>query len=100
MPMVKSVFDYYNKRISTSELNDSILPELRKTPPPAVGGKFINFYYITQYAVAPPSFMFSCNKPQNIVPTYLRFITNRLREHYGFSGSPIKLKFKQRSKKE
>ncbi|MCP4631693.1 MAG: ribosome biogenesis GTPase Der [candidate division Zixibacteria bacterium] len=99
LPLVKKVYEEYSKRIETSELNDIILRELRRTPPPAVGGKFINFYYVTQYKVRPPSFMFSCNKPEIIDPTYLRFIVNRIRTHYGFKGSPVKLKFKRRGKK-
>ncbi|MBD3169177.1 MAG: ribosome biogenesis GTPase Der [candidate division Zixibacteria bacterium] len=100
LPLVMDVYAEYTKRIPTSELNDIILGELRATPPPAVGGRFINFYYLTQFETAPPSFLFSVNKPENIVASYHRFIVNRLRFHFGFTGSPIKLKFKKRGKNQ
>ncbi len=96
LPLVKDVYEESYKRIQTSELNDIILPELRTTHPPAVGGRFINFYYLTQYGVHPPSFMLSCNRPEDIDSTYERFIVNRLRHHFGFTGSPIKLKLKKK----
>jgi len=96
LPLVNEVYTESKKRIRTSELNNLILPELRTTHPPAIGGKFINFYYLTQYDVHPPSFMLSCNRPENIDATYERFIKNRIRHHFGFVGSPIKLKIRQK----
>ncbi len=100
LPLVEEVFKEANKRIPTAELNDIILPELRAKHPPAVGGRFINFYYLTQYDVKPPSFMLSCNKPKNIDDTYLRFIVGRIRYHFGFIGSPIRLRLKKKGKKD
>ncbi|MBS1544973.1 MAG: ribosome biogenesis GTPase Der [Bacteroidetes bacterium] len=94
----KAVEVYQNriKRVSTSELNDALLPEIIHYPPPAVKGKLIQIKYITQVKASFPSFAFFCNLPQYIQESYQRFLENRLREKFDFTGVPIRLFFRKK----
>ena len=84
------------KRIPTSELNKFVKEIIERRPPPARRGKFINVYYITQAEGDPPTFIFFCNHPKLIDKSYKRYLENRIREGYGFEGTPIKLIFKHK----
>lgn len=84
------------KKIPTSKLNDILLPIIEKTPPPATKGKHIKIKYITQINASSPMFAFFCNLPQYIKEPYKRFIENKLREHFDFSGVPIQIFFRQK----
>ena len=94
----KAVEVYHNrvKRIKTSELNDYILPVIEQNPPPALKGKYIKIKFATQLPTHSPTFAFFCNLPQYIKDPYKRFVENKLREEYDFSGVPIKLFFRQK----
>lgn len=94
----KAMEVYENKvmKISTSELNDKILPEIEKTPPPSIKGKYIKIKYITQVPTQIPTFLFFCNLPQYIKESYERFLENKLREHFGFDGVPIQCFFRKK----
>ncbi|MBR6345984.1 MAG: ribosome biogenesis GTPase Der [Bacteroidales bacterium] len=83
------VAENMKRRISTSELNDAMLPEIENYPPPAWKGKYIRIKYVTQLPTAVPSFAFFCNLPQWIKDPYKRFLENKLREKFDFSGCPI-----------
>jgi GTP-binding protein len=96
LSLVDAVFENWNRRIPTSELNAFIERAVAKQPPAAVRGKYINIYYATQADVAPPTFTFFCNHPQLLQKSYLRYLDNRLRESYDFSGVPFRIKFKKR----
>ncbi|UCC79111.1 MAG: ribosome biogenesis GTPase Der [Candidatus Zixiibacteriota bacterium] len=85
------------KRIPTSELNNFIQDMIERRPPPAKKGKFIKIYYVTQPEGDPPTFIFFCNYPRLIENHYVRYLENRIRETYGFLGTPIKMVFKLRS---
>jgi GTP-binding protein len=89
---------YQNKRlkIPTSKLNEKLLPEIEHYPPPSNKGKYIKIKYITQLPTHNPTFAFFCNLPQYIKEAYERFLENKLREHFGFEGVPIKLIFRQK----
>jgi GTP-binding protein len=84
------------KRIPTSELNDFIRKNVERRPPPARKGKFINIYYATQPEGDPPTFIFFSNHPRLIETSYIRYLENRIRESYGFTGTPVKMIFKMR----
>lgn len=84
------------KRIPTSELNKFVERIIERRPPPARKGKFIKVYYITQPEGDPPTFIFFCNHPKLIDKSYIRYLENRIREGYGFEGTPIKLIFKHK----
>jgi len=90
------VFDNKTKKIPTSKLNDAMLPEIESHPPPSVKGKHIQIKYITQVIARFPSFVFFCNLPQYIQPSYERFIENRMRENFDFEGVPLRLIFRKK----
>lgn len=84
------------KKVSTSQLNAKLLPEIEKYPPPAVRGKYIKIKYITQLPTNSPTFAFFCNHPKDIKEAYERFLTNKIRAHFGFVGVPIKVVFRKK----
>ena len=83
-------------KIPTSELNDLMLPIIDHNPPPAWKGKYVKIKYITQIPSQTPTFAFFCNLPQYIRDPYKRFLENQLREHYDFTGVPIRLFFRKK----
>ena len=85
-----------HRKIDTSELNEVLLAEIRRTPPSTRGPKEIKIKYVTQVKTRPPVFSFFCNEPKLVEETYRRFLMNRIREHFGFSGVPVKVVFKQK----
>ncbi|MBR5354206.1 MAG: ribosome biogenesis GTPase Der [Bacteroidales bacterium] len=93
----KQVYESRSRRISTSELNDKLLPIVKEqNPPPAVKGKWIKIKYITQLPTPYPQFVFFCNLPQYIRDPYKRFVENRLREMWDFHGVPISIYFREK----
>ena len=90
----------YNKRktvISTSQVNNVLQEAIAAVPPPATKGKFIKIKYITMLKEARvPSFVFFCNLPQWIKDPYKRYLENKIREKWDFSGTPINLYFRQK----
>jgi GTP-binding protein len=91
-----AVFENKTKKIPTSKLNDAILPEIARYPPPAIKGKLIQIKYITQVKARFPSIAFFCNLPQYIQPSYQRYLENKIREHFDFEGVPVRLLFKKK----
>jgi GTP-binding protein len=89
---------YENKkrRISTSKLNETLLPVIEATPPPMSKGKHVKIKYITQLPVKFPAFAFYCNLPQYIKDPYKRFIENQLRERFDFKGIPVQIYFRKK----
>lgn len=90
------VYNNKNKKVPTSALNDALLPEIAHYPPPALKGKLIQIKYITQVAAKTPTFVFFCNLPQYIQESYQRFLENRLREKFDFTGTPVRLFFRKK----
>lgn len=87
------------KKIPTSQLNDEILPEIEKNPPPATKtGREVKIKYITQVGTHYPIFLFFTNYPNQVADHYKRFLENLLRRKYGFEGVPLTLSFKSKSK--
>lgn len=85
------------QRIATAELNKMIRDMVVKHPPPGKGGIRVKFFYATQVAVAPPTFVFFVNKPDWVHFTYQRFMENQIRSIYPFIGTPIRMLFRPRS---
>lgn len=96
--MEKAVEVHKNKtkKVPTSQLNDTMLAEIERNPPPSMKGKFVQIKYITQVPARFPSIAFFCNHPQYILPSYERFLENRLREHFDFEGVPVRLIFRKK----
>lgn len=90
------VFENRKQRISTSKFNELMLPIIEATPPPALKGKYIKIKYCMQLPTPTPQFVFFANLPQYVKDPYKRFIENKLREHYNFSGVPIDIYFRQK----
>ena len=77
------------------------LPIIENYPPPAWKGKYIKIKYITQLPAGQvPSFVFFCNLPQWIKEPYKRFLENKIRESFGFEGTPLKFVFREKGEKE
>jgi GTP-binding protein len=85
------------KRIKTAELNAKLSQDILKKPPVAQKNILPNIKYITQAEVNPPTFVFFTNHPQSIHFSYIRFLENRIREHWDFFGTPISILFKKKS---
>lgn len=84
------------RRIPTSQLNDFILPIIEHTPPPATKGKYIRIKYAMQLPTDTPAFAFFVNLPQYIKEPYRRFIENKIRGQWDFSGVPMQIYFRQK----
>ena len=96
LTVMTGVYSSMNKKISTSKLNAFLLPIVEKTPPPSTKGKYIKIKYITQLPTNCPSFAFFCNLPQYIPESYKRFLENKLRANFDFSGVPLRLYFRKK----
>ena len=88
------VFQSRKRRIPTSEFNDYILPVIEETPPPSTKGKYIRIKYAMQLPTPTPQFAFFVNLPQYIKEPYRRFLENKIREQWDFSGVPMQLYFR------
>ncbi len=85
------VYENYQRRVGTSQLNETILPQIENFPPPATKGKYIRIKYVTQLPSNSPTFAFFCNLPQYVKDPYKRFLENIIRTTWNFSGVPINI---------
>jgi GTP-binding protein len=90
------VFGKRKMKIPTSKLNDAMLDIVKSYPPPATKGKFVKIKYCMQLPTPTPQFAFFCNLPQYVRDPYKRFLENKLREIYDFTGTPITIYFRQK----
>jgi len=90
------VYENRIRRIPTSGLNEYLLPLIEQTPPPSNKGKWVKIKYITQLASPTPSFAFFVNLPQYIREPYRRFLENKMREKWDFTGVPIQIFFRKK----
>jgi GTPase len=97
LPHVVNVNEARYQRISTSELNKFMRDAITQHPPPGKGGRRAKFFFATQASVAPPTFVFFVNNPESVNFGYKRYLENRLRERWPFTGVPIRLFFRARS---
>ncbi|MDA9277742.1 ribosome biogenesis GTPase Der, partial [Polaribacter sp.] len=90
------VFQKRKTKIQTSKFNDTMLEIVKNFPPPAIKGKYVKIKYCMQLPTQTPQFVFFCNLPQYVRDPYRRFVENKLREIYDFSGVPITIYFRQK----
>lgn len=90
------VVEERSKRIPTAMLNKIVREAVAKHAPPTKPGKWLKFYYATQAEVSPPTFVFFVNDPESVHFSYRRFLENRLRQAFGFQGTPLKMIFRRR----
>ncbi|MEG2365538.1 MAG: ribosome biogenesis GTPase Der [Alistipes sp.] len=91
------VYQSRKRRVSTSDLNEYFQPIIENWPPPATKGKYIKIKYVTQLPTPTPQFAFFVNLPQYIRDPYRRFLENKLRENWDFSGVPVQIYFRPKS---
>jgi GTP-binding protein len=95
--LCQNVQNERKKKILTNELNDALLPEIERIPPPASpSGKEVKIKYITQVGEHYPIFLFFANYPKFIAEHYKKFLERLIRETYGFEGVPLTLSFRQK----
>ncbi|MEY3051171.1 MAG: hypothetical protein RLY31_956 [Bacteroidota bacterium] len=90
------VFDNRTRKIKTSLLNDTLLPEIEKYPPPSHRGRNVNIKFINQLPIPYPAFVFYCNHPKYVRDSYRNFLENKIRQHFNFSGVPITIFFREK----
>jgi GTPase len=96
LELVEMVNNNRNRKISTSELNDVMLQVVKNNPPPALKGKYVKIKYVTQLPIYTPAFAFFCNLPQYVKDPYRRYLENRMREKFDFTGVPIRIFFRKK----
>ena len=94
--LVDEVVGEGRKRVPTPRLNQALEDAAREHPPGLFKGRRIKFYYITQAEVAPPTFVLFANRPEGVHFSYIRYLENRLREGFGFTGNPVRIILKKR----
>lgn len=96
MEKAMEVYENKSRKITTSKLNEVMQEEIAKYPPPAHRGKHIKIKYMIQLPTPSPTFVFFCNYPKYIKDPYMRYLENRMREHFDFTGAPITLFFREK----
>ncbi len=95
---IDRVAEEAEKRIPTSPLNKALEGWVKRFPPPSYRTRQVKLNYITQVSVAPPTFLIYTNFPEGIHFSYERYLTNKMRETFGFKGVPIRLQFRKKRK--
>jgi GTP-binding protein len=90
------VFENRAQRISTSKFNDYMLKIIENHPPPALKGKYVKIKYCMQLPTPTPQFVFFANLPQYVKEAYKRFLENKIRENWDFSGVPIDIYIREK----
>lgn len=90
------VYENRRKKINTSELNDIMLKAIQAYHPPVVRGNPVKIKYITQLPTVVPSFAFFCNFPDDIKTPYRNYLENQLREHFHYTGVPVRIYFRKK----
>jgi len=97
---IQEVYASNNMRVTTGMLNTILADATARVQPPTDKGRRLKVYYMTQVGVRPPTFVCFCNDAKLFHYSYLRYLENRLRDVYGFHGTPIKMIVRQRGEKE
>ena len=94
---VNQVYKNRERKISTREINDTLLPIIEAMPPSTASrGRYIKIKYITQLKSPTPQFVFFCNLPKDVKEQYMRFLEGKIRENWNFNGVPIQLFFREK----
>ena len=92
---VLDAYDSWNRRVSTPNLNRWLEEALARHSPPAVSGRRIKLRYITQPSTRPPTFVAFCSRPEDLPKSYIRYLTNSLREAFDLPGVPLRLNLRK-----
>ena len=97
LEMAKQTYMNRTTRIATRKLNEELLPIIEATPPPSIKGKYIKIKYVSQVPDTQiPTFVFYANLPQYVKEPYKRFLENKIRERWSFTGTPINIYIRQK----
>jgi len=96
LELTEQVNQNRKRKISTSVLNEVMLKIIKNNPPPALKGKYVKIKYVTQLPIHTPAFAFFCNLPQYIKDPYKRYVENRMREKFEFTGVPVRIFFRKK----
>ena len=96
----KEVYEEASKRITTSLLNKVILDAVSMNPPASIRGKRLKLFYSTQVSTNPPTFVLFINNEDFLKDNYVKYLENKLREAFGFKGTPIKISAKEKGEKK
>jgi GTP-binding protein len=96
---VCAVRDNWCKRVTTGELNRFFAEAIETHPPPTMSGRSVRLYYITQAETRPPTFIVVSNWHEHIHFSYQRYVQNRIREHFAFDGTPLRVRYRAKSRK-
>lgn len=100
IPAIREVSENFTKRITTGQLNNMLEAAVQRNHPPMITGKRLRIYYLTQVRSAPPRFVLFVNDPKLMPESYRRYLTAQLRKAYQFTGCPLRLTLRSRSRKE
>jgi GTP-binding protein len=95
LDLVLQVQEERHRRIETHEVNEALEELVRRQPPPHSRGRQVKLRYGTQVSIAPPTFIIFSNLPKEIPPHYIRYVHNRFRSRWGFSGTPLRIRFRR-----
>ena len=96
LDLAKQVYASFNTRVPTARLNDFLRACVAAHSPPQLHNHPIRYQYMTQVRVRPPTFCIFVNNPEGVVESYDRYLKNRLREEFGFGGTPLKIEYRRR----
>ena len=92
---VLAAYDTWNRRVSTSDLNRWLEEALARHAPPAARGRRIKIRFMTQPSARPPTFVAFCSQPEELPKSYLRYLTNSLREAFDLPGVPLRFNLRK-----
>lgn len=95
-PLIRAAYEQSSLRISTGQLNDVLRDAVTRVQPPTDKGRRLKVYYMTQTGIRPPNFVLFCNDIELFHYSYRRYIENRLREVFGFRGTPVRMTIRQK----
>src|SRR5438132_2621015 len=97
MQAIQDAYALWNKRVSTSSLNRWFEEAVQANPPPAVSGRRLKLNYITQTKARPPSFVLFCSRAEAVPQSYLRYLTNSMREAFELPGTPVRITLREKA---
>ncbi len=100
LDQIDKVYESFSRRVGTGEVNRFFEEVIEKHPPPVQNNRSVRLYYVSQVGTRPPRFAAVSNFPENIAPSYDRYLKNQMRERFGFEGVPIRISYKAKRKKQ
>jgi GTP-binding protein len=95
-PLIDTVFAEAKRHVPTSQLNEFLQTVTRQHPAPMYRGRSVKFTFLVQTVASPPTFCCFVNRPEGVTHFYRRYLENKLRQHFGFAGVPIRLRFRKK----